>query len=282
MRARKKIPFYLWCLFYTACVFLPFIVLVITSLTTSEQIYSSLEFQWIPNPVSFEAYIKLFTDDPLAIDGISSIFRGFFNTLWMALLTVIVSLFISSLAAYAYEKIPFKGKETVFMFEVATMVIPTGTMTIPTYVFYESIGWTGTVLPMIIPGLFGGASAIFYFRSFMSGISNDLLEAGRVDGLSDFKAYFKIILPLSTPAIAAQFLFSFVGSYNSFMGPLLYLQYDDRRLTLQLVVNILQGIFSKANQICAIALLAMLPIIILYLFTQRFFIDGISSGGVKE
>lgn len=278
----SKILFYTWCLLYSVMVFFPFVVLILTSFTSAKQIYSSLNFTWFPKPVSFEAYTIIFTQDPIAIDGIPSILRGFINTLWMSLLTVIVGLLVSSLAAYVYSKFNFKGKETLFTIQIATMMIPAATLTIPKFVFYESIGWTNTVLPIIIPGMFGGASAIFFFRAFFSGISNDYLEAAKVDGLSDFSAFFRIIIPLSVPAFVAQFIFSFVANYNSFMAPLLYLQYDDRMMTLQLAVNTLQGIFTDANQICAIALLALLPLIILYLFSQRLFIEGISAGGIKE
>lgn len=269
-----SIVFLIWVLF-------PFLIVVITSFTTYQELMSTMDFIWFPKETTFENYLVFFQEDPLSVDGVPSILRGFFNTMWMTLLSTVVSLFLSGLAAYAYAKLRFPGKEVFFMLQIVTMMIPTACMTMPSYLFYEMIGWTGTPLPIIIPAMFGSASTIFFLRGYFAGISSEIVEAAKIDGLGDFRIYVKMIMPLGIPAMMAQFIFLFITGYNNYMGPLLYLQQEEQ-YTLQLALSMLQTIFSDANQKCAAIVIALVPILIVYAFCQRFIIAGITVGGGKE
>lgn len=260
----------------------PFYVIFTTSITSIQEILGSMRFVWFPESPTFQAYADIFHDPISEITGMPIMLIGFLNTLWMTLLPLIVSLFISGLAAFAYAKLKFKGKEALFMFELVTMMIPGATLTIPTFIFYDNLHWTNTVLPMIIPGMFGGATTIFFLRSYMMSIPTETVEAAKIDGLGPLGTYIRIMLPQTYPAFVAQFIFGFVGGYNSYMGPLLYLQYDEKRYTLQLALSEITKMFPDANQHCAGAILALIPLIIVFLIFQKLFIEGISIGGGKE
>ena len=281
----SKVGFYVFCGFLTLCVIIPFYVVFVTSITSWQEIaQSGLEkgFIWWPSKIDFSSYKKIFETDYNAINGIPTLLRAFFNTIWMTLFTVGFNLFFSSLAAYAYTKVQFKGKEAIFMIQLATMMIPGATMTIPSVVFYNMLGWVGTRLPVLIPGMFGGASAIFFFRSYFQGISNEYFEAAKIDGLGEFECFLRIMIPLSVPAYVAQFIFMFVNHYNSYTSSLIYLSYDPSVYTLQYVVDYLTSSYEETNAKCAIALTALVPLIVIYLFAQKLFIEGVQAGGGKE
>ena len=162
-------------------------------------------------------------------------------------------------------------------------MIPLGAFGIISYIFYSMIGWTGTVLPLIVPGLFGSVGTMFFLRMYFDGVPKQIFEAARIDGLGQFGCFFRMMIPLAVPAFVAQFIFGFVGGYNSYMGPLLYLPQDDASTwTLQLALSKIQDIFpNDANIRCASMLLGMVPLVVLYGFCQKLFIEGIAVGGVK-
>lgn len=280
-----KIVCYVLLVLYTIWLFLPMYTIVATSFTSSEELTGSLEFVWLPK-LSFEAYDELFTGDVNAMNtGIPSILLGFFNTMWITLIPLLCGLLVSGLASYVYSKRKFKGKKTMFAITVATMTFPLGAFSMVSYIFYEAIGWVGTPLPLIIPGLFGGAGTVFFITMYMQGIPDSLVEAARIDGLGFWGTFFKVMLPLAKPAFIAQFIFGFVGGYNSYMGPMLYLKGNDYMITLQLVLQQVTKIFPGAgsdNIYCASAVVGMLPLIIIYIFLQEYFIEGITQGGDKE
>ena len=262
---------------------LPFYVLFVTSIAPYQELMGSMSFIWWPEEVTWDAFIPFISTDNILADDIGiPILHGFFNTLWSTLLTTIVSLFVSGLAAYSYSKIRFRGKEALFMFQLATMMIPMATMTVPSLIWYETLGWTHSWFPIIIPGLFGGATTIFFLRSYMASVPNETLEAAKIDGLGSFRIFLRIVLPQTVPAFIAQFIFAFVGGYNNYMGPLLYLSSDAQNYTLQLVITELRIFYNQPGQVCASCLIALVPLIIVYVIFQRFFIEGISIGGGKE
>lgn len=270
---------------YTIWVLMPFLVLVITSVTSENELNASLHFIWWPQEFSLEAYSTVLVDDIYAQllygDGFSSILHGFFNTLWQVVPTTLIGLFVSGLSAYAFAKIPFKGKSGLFLCVLATMMIPGAVLTMPSYLFYDAIHWTDSVLPLIIPGLFGGAGITFFLRQFFMVLPNELIEAARIDGLSDFGCYVRIIMPLSVPAFLAQGVFMFIGGYNNYQGPLLYLSNLPELAPLQLALSLFQGGYGNPAVQCASALIALLPLLIIYCFAQKFFTQGIAMSGLK-
>lgn len=293
-RSKKKLSIgdiltYIVLLVYTVFVFFPILTILITSFVPSTELAVSKEFVWLPEQgFTLEGYQKIFQYDVYQmLTGIPGLLLGFLNTMWMTLIPLIVGLLISGLSAYAFSKLQFAHKETYFRFSVLISMIPLGAFSIISYVFYSNIGWTGDlgVLPLIIPGLFGGISTMFFLRTYFDGIPDALVEAASIDGLGVFGTYFKIMLPLAKPAFIAQFIFGFVAGYNNYLGPLLYLDQKPEFVTLQLYLKNINGLFPEAgssNIYCAAAILGMIPLIILYCFAQKWFIEGVAMGSVKE
>lgn len=289
---KKKKPFpvgkiflYASLIAYSVFLMLPFYTIIISAFTDHAELDSSLTFIWWPKTFSLQSFVNLVEYDVMYLEtGIPSIIVGFFNTIWITCVPTVVGLFVAGLAAYVYAKIKLPGKNIFFAIEMATMMIPLGSMQVVSYLFYNSIlGWNGTAFPLIVPGMFGSATLIFFLRTYFEGISNEILEAAKIDGKSVFGIYFSIMLPLSLPAFVAQFIFGFVGGYNDYVGPMLYLTGNKMMVTLQLAVSNIQSSFAKYPEtICASAVLSMIPLVTIYCLCQKLFINGIAVGGGKE
>lgn len=281
----KKVICYVCLIVYALWLLLPMYSILVTSFTSSSVLVSNDSFVWFSKP-TIEPYKKIFeTDLYLDITGVPGLLLGFINTMWMTLLPLLVGLLISGLSAYSFSKIKFKGKELLFAFEIIIMVFPLGAFGIITQIFYYQLDWVPGVLPIIIPGMFGSIGTMFFLRMYMDGISNGVLEAAKIDGLGYWGIFFKIVVPLAKPAFIAQFIFGFVGGYNNYMGALLYLSGDYELVTLSLYLGEITKLFNSTgdeNIHCAAAVLGMLPLIILYIIMQRYFLEGIAMGGEKE
>lgn len=281
----KKVICYVCLIAYTLWLFLPMYTIFVTSFTSSSELVAAETFVWLPK-FSVEAYRSIFeTDIYIEQTGMPGLLLGFVNTMWMTLLPLIIGLLVSGLSAYSFSKIKFKGKEVLFAAEIIIMVFPLGAFGIITQIFYYQINWVPSVLPIIIPGMFGSIGTMFFLRMYMDGISDGLLEAAKIDGLGYWGIFFKIVLPLAKPAFIAQFIFGFVGGYNNYMGALLYLSGEPQLVTLSLYLGEITTLFNNTGDEsihCAAAVLGMLPLIILYIFMQRYFIEGIAMGGEKE
>ena len=276
---------------YSLWLLMPFFVILVTSFTSNAEYAEATGYIWWPKNFSFEGYERLFSDDPYMIGGIPSLLRGFLNTMWITLLPLFSSLFMSLLVAYCYSKYNFPCKNLLFMITVTLMFVPTGAFGFVSYMFYQNIGWTegyAAWLPMIVPGLFASAGTVFFLRPYLEGINKEIIEAAQIDGMGFWQIFFAIIIPLSKPALIAQFIFGFVGGYNNYSGAMLYLNDQIESMwTLQLSLQKLIAYLSTSASgdyafRCATALMAMLPLIVVYLFCQKFFIEGISFGGGKE
>lgn len=292
---RRSVPVgnvvtYVVLLAYTVILFAPFIIILFESFTGDVEIGSRQSFYLFPHEWTIEGYEVIFTLDPNAINGVPSLLVGFFNTMWQTLIPLIGGLLTSAFSAYIFSKFRFPGRRVLFMVTVLTMMLPMGAFGFVSYLFYMKLGWVGDagVLPIIIPGLFGGAGTVFFLRSYFdSALSNEVLEAAKIDGAGSFRIFFTIVLPLAKPALIAQFLFGFVGGYNSYSTALLYLYPNKGMWTLQLALSELVSMVSQDgsgydNAQCASALIAILPLILLYVFVQKYFIEGINIGGGKE
>lgn len=293
-KAKKRIPVativtYIVLAFYLLVLFMPFLVIVCTSFTSDYEI-GAYDFHLFPYEWTGEGYELIFTLDPNAVNGVPSLLIGFLNTMWQTLLPTCVSLLVSALVAFVYSKYRFPGRKAFFLANVFTMMLPLGAFGFVGYLFYVNIGWVGGargLLPLIIPGLFGSAGTIFFLRTYYdSGLSNEVIEAARLDGANTVQLFFAIALPLAKPAILAQFLFAFVGGYNSYSAQLMYLYNEKSLWNLQLALSELTGMLSEGNGYnnakCAAAFISMLPLIILYVSMQKYFIEGINIGGGKE
>ena len=188
---------------------------------------------------------------------------------------------VAALAAFAFAKLEYKSKNVLFAILLGTMMIP-GTITlIPSYVIFDKIGWVDTFLPLMIPAMLGGASCVFFLRQFYFSIPNDLMDAAKIDGLGNFGIFFSIMLPLSMPALIAQLVLAFVSSYNAYLGPLLYLQ-SPEKYTLQIALQFFKGTYTTDwAVVMAGATVSLIPTLALYLFGQKYFIEGIATSGMK-
>lgn len=283
-----RVLIFIILLVYTLFLFFPIFTILLTSFIPSQELATSTDFIWWSKDMSLEAYKTIFAYDSYTdLVGVPGLVLGFFNTLWLTLIPLLIGLMMAGLSAYAFSKHNFPFKEKLFKFSVIIRSIPLGAFGVISYVFYSAIGWTGEngFLPLLIPGMFGSISMMFFLRLYFDGISNSLIEAATLDGAGFFRCFKDVMLPLAKPAFIAQFIFGFVGGYNNYLGPMLYLQNQPRYVTLQLYLSEIRNLFPNTgseNIYCAAAILGMLPLIVIYCFLQKYFIEGVSAGGVKE
>lgn len=279
---------YIALIAYTIFLFMPMVTVLITSLIPSKELAVRDGFIWWSDNVNLDAYKAIFLNDSYRnLVGMPGLVLGFINTMWLTLIPLCVGLMTAGFAGFSFSKMNFPFKERLFKFSVIIRMIPLGAFGIISYVFYSNIGWTGDLgfLPLLVPGMFGGIGTMFFLRLFFDGIPDSLVEAARLDGAGFFETFFKVMFPLAKPAFISQFIFGFVGGYNSYLGPQLYLQNQPQFVTLQLYLSQIRDLFRTAgseNIYCAAALLGMIPLIIIYCFMQKYFIEGITVGGVKE
>lgn len=204
------------------------------------------------------------------------------NTLIIVALSLVGMVLSSAIAAYGFARVPFPGRNAMFAVCLATMMIPFPVLMVPTYMIFKQLGWIGTFLPLWVPAWFGSAFNIFLLRQFFLGLPQELEESALLDGCSRWGCFWRIILPLSRPALAVVALFHILFVWNDFLGPLIYLSHQ-HQYTLALGLQALQ---TKAgdtpwNELMAASLLIVIPVIILFLFAQRTFIQGIATSGLK-
>ena len=204
------------------------------------------------------------------------------NTLILCVLTVTGTVLSSSLAAYGFSRIDWRGRNKVFMVCLATMMVPFPVTMVPMYCLFRWLGWVGTLKPLWVGSFFAGAFNVFLLRQFFMTIPKDLSEAARIDGCSEFRIFWQIILPLCRPALMVVALFQFMYTWNDFLGPLIYLTKQED-YTLALGLQLFQSQFggTEWHYLMAASTLVALPIIVLFFFTQKTFIEGISMTGIK-
>ena len=206
-------------------------------------------------------------------DGL--LWRAYLNSFLIAALSTAGTLFTSSLAAFAFAKIRFKGSKPIYGLFIATLMIPGQVTMLPLFMMFAKIGWTNSFLPLIVPGVMINTYGVFMLRSFIVSIPNGLLEAAEIDGCGWFGKYFKIILRLIKPALVTLGLFTFIGSWNNYMGHLIYLS-DERLTTIPLLMT-----GANWGRIMAASTLSIVPIAIVYLACQKYFVQGIATTGMK-
>ncbi len=205
------------------------------------------------------------------------------NTLLLCLLTVTGTVISSALAAYGFSRIEWKGRDKLFLVALATMMIPFPVVMVPLYCLFRALGLIGTLQPLWIGSFCAGAFNVFLLRQFFRTIPQSLSDAARIDGCSELQIFLRIILPMSKPAMLVVALFQFMGTWNDFLGPLLYLT-DQKDFTLALGLQAFQSRQggTEWNYLMAASAIVILPVILLFFFTQRTFIEGIATTGIKE
>lgn len=204
------------------------------------------------------------------------------NTIMLCCLTVAGTVISNSLVAYAFARMRWKGRDLAFGITIATMMVPFPVLMVPIFGLFRDFGWIGTFRPLWVPAFFGSAFSIFLLRQFFRTIPMELSEAAKIDGCSEWRIYRQIVLPLAKPALAVVALFTFMGTWNDFLGPLIYLQ-DQSTFTLGLGLQAYQSQHggTQWHHLMAASTIVVAPVILLFFFTQRLFIQGIALTGIK-
>ena len=248
----------------------PFSIPLATSFQ-SEFEANGVRFHLIPEDFTWQAY----QDVLFKKMGGTSVLKGLINTLWIYLPGIIIGILTSSMAAYAFAKLEFRLKGFMFAVLLGTMMLPNCMSTIASYLMYDTIGWINTPWPLMVPRMFGSISIVFFLKQYYAGIPDDIMGAAKVDGLGVVGIFFKIMLGLAKPAMFAQFILAFIGAYNDYMGPLLYLQ-DASMYTLQIALAFFAGVYTENWPLrMAATIVSMLPLIIMYLISQRYVLKGL-------
>lgn len=253
----------------------PFVWMVSTSLKPLEETMS-IPPRWLPSRVLWQNY-------PEAIAAMGHFWLYAANTLFLCVMNVAGTVLSSSLAAYGFSRIEWRGRDRVFWLLLATMMIPFPVIMVPVYSLFKSLGWIGTFQPLWVPAFLAGAFNVFLLRQFFLGLPKDISEAARIDGCSELRIFFTIILPLAKPALLVVALFQFMATWNDFLGPLIFLV-DQKQFTLALGLQSFQSQQGGTpwNYLMAASTLIVLPVLILFFFSQRSFVQGIATTGGKN
>ncbi len=271
-RRLVKVLVYLLLVGFALIQFLPFVWALSTSFKTSAEINVGFPPKWIPDNPTLQSYADIFT---LADFG-----RWYFNSFLVGIITTIFTLFFSSTAGYAFARIPFPGRNLIFGGVVATMMIPGVITLIPVYILLKTLGLIDTIQGLIIPFMVTNFG-IFLMRQFFLSIPNELEEAARVDGAGRVRTFVQIALPLARPALSALTIFTFMGRWNDFLLPLIIISKPEL-YTLPLGMSTFRGQYKTDwGLLMSGSIMVMIPIVILYVFLSRFFIEGIAYTGLK-
>ena len=259
---------------------IPLLWMISTSLKEAQDLVGN---RWIPSRLAWENYVDAFSFGMWP--------QWTLNTVIITVLSVIGQVLSSSRVAYAFSRVRWRGRDTLFSLVLATMMLPSVVTMIPQFVLFANLPavgfigsrvWTNTYLPLIVPAFTGSAFYIFLLRQFMRGIPQDLTDAARIDGAGELRIWWSLIMPMTKPALAVVAIFTFQGAWQDFMGPLLYLQREEL-YTLQIGLRVFEHAAGGApawNWLMAASLAVMMPVLLVFLFFQRYFIEGITLSGM--
>lgn len=252
---------------------LPFCWVISTSLRLPGESFK-LPPSFFPTDFYYQNYLDVFHKFPFA--------RFMFNSILVAVTVVVLNMLVTTMAGYAFSRIPFKGRNVVFLLFLAGMMIPSQATMIPVYVVMSKLGLVGSLWAIILPATINPLS-IFFVRQFMLTIPGSYEEAAYIDGAGRVQIYLRIILPMSKPVIVMTALLNFLGSWNNFMGPLIYLS-DWNQMTLPIGLRVLQGYMGTGSIgviLAGVAISILIPTI-LYMVGQRYFLEGVTLSGLKS
>jgi multiple sugar transport system permease protein len=259
---------------------IPLLWMISTSLKEAQDLVGT---RWIPTRLAWENYVDAFSFGMWP--------QWTLNTVIITVLSVIGQVLSSSLVAYAFSRLRWRGRDALFSIVLATMMLPSVVTMIPQFVLFANLPafgfmgskvWINTFLPLIVPAFTGSAFYIFLLRQFMRGIPQDLSDAARIDGAGELRIWWSIIMPMTKPALAVVAIFTFQGAWQDFMGPLLYLQ-SEKWYTLQLGLRQFEAAAGGSpawNWLMAASLMVMLPVLIVFIVFQRYFIEGFNFSGL--
>lgn len=269
-----RISAYLLLILAGLIMVLPFYYMIITSLKPDAETISTTIRLWVEEP-SLKAYRDLL--DPQGVPFLRSVL----NSVLIATVTVAGNLVLCPLAGYAFAKHKFPGRDRIFVALLTTMMIPGTVLLVPGFLLARDLGWLNTWLPLTVPAM-AGVFGVFLSRQFIRNIPDSLIEAAKIDGCSELRIFATVVMPLCKPLLATLGIFAFLGSWNSFLGPLVILR-DEELLTLPLVMALLQGRFAgNQNVQMAGAVISIVPVLMIFMLFQRQIVESLASSGLKE
>lgn len=264
---------YLLLIGVSAFMVLPFFWMLSTSLKPAAEIFRNPPL-WISPNMSFDSYLDLIQN--------RNILRILMNTIVIASLATLLRLFFSSLAGFGFAKYKFPGSAPLFTILLATMIVPFTVMMVPTFVMMTRFGWVDSIKPLIIPGA-ASAFGIFFMRQYISSINDELLDAARIDGASEWAIYWRVIVPIIAPGLTSLGLIFFMGTWNDFLWPLVILK-SPENFTLPIAIrSYIDGVIGRPvyNLQMAASVISILPLLVIFLVFQRRYFEGITAGAVK-
>jgi multiple sugar transport system permease protein len=253
-------------------ILLPFAWLISASLKTTGQYFAD-PIQWIPSPIVWSNYVEAFTQYGFAVFVVNSVF--------LAGYAMIVNTLVSSLVGFGFARFRFPGRTVWFILMLSTLMLPAQALTIPLYITFKNFGWIDTFLPIMVPQLFGSAFSVFLYRQFFMGLPRELDEAARIDGCSNLRIWWNIILPQSRPVIVVVAIFTFLASWRDAWGPLIYLNSQSNRTIPLGLLYFSNGYTAVYPQMMAATVVALVVPVILYALGQRYIDSGVAIAEVK-
>lgn len=264
---------YVFLIFVSFTCIFPFLWMLFSSVKTPAEVTNTVTLTFFSHDPQWANYVTVFEK--------INVWRGFLNTMTVEIATIPICVFTSGLSAFAFSKMDLKHKNVHLMIQLSALMIPYACVVLPLYRAYFTLNLTNTLWPLVLPSLFGGVSMMFFFVQFQRSIPSAIFDAAKVDGAGYFIQYCLIMVPMMGPAIAAQVIFMFVGNWNDFFAPSLYLTQTES-MTLQIMLKALSdGNKSDLPLAFAGAVIASIPLYVIYLVFQRYFIEGMAISGVK-
>ncbi|NJM08363.1 carbohydrate ABC transporter permease [Candidatus Gracilibacteria bacterium] len=251
---------------------LPFFWMISTSLKAEGDVLR-VPPQWLPNPIVWSNYAESWTALPMG--------QAYVNSLKVASISTIGTILSSSLAGFAFAKLHFYGRGWLLLVLLATLMVPVQATLIPTYILFRWFGWLDTHWPLIVPAVLTNAYGVFLFRQFFRTIPDDLADAARVDGAGPLRIYAQIFLPLAIPAVAALGILDFMYYWNEYLLPLIFLSSVDRFTLPLMLASFQNGYTTQWSLLMAASAIALVPVMLVYLLAQRYFVEGIALTGLK-
>ncbi len=269
--AISKTLIYAILILITALMLIPFIWMLSASLKMNKDVFS-FPIQWIPESPRWRNYVDIWTKIPLL--------TFVKNSAKLTIIVTLLQLFTSSFAAYAFAKMNFKGKNLLFLGYIATIAVPWQAYMVPQFMMMRAWNLNNTHLAIICLQAFS-AFGVFLMKQFYEGVPSELCEAARIDGLSEYGIWFKVMLPLSKPALSTLTIFTFVSTWNDFLGPLIYLTKNEVK-TIQIGLRMFISQYSaEYGLIMAASVIALIPVLIIFLSLQKYFVQGVATAGLK-
>ena len=270
--AVSKTIVYIILIVITLMMIVPFLWMLSASIKSNREVFLMDPFVFIPEVPKWDNYVKIWTKIPLL--------KFVENTVILTIVVTVLQLITSSFAAYSFAKLKFKHRNTLFLAYIATIAMPWQVYMVPQFIMMRSMGLNDKLMAMICLQAFS-AFGVFLMKQFYEGIPDDLCEAARIDGMSEYKIYASIMLPLSKPALSTLTIFTFVNTWNDYLGPLIYLRSEEKK-TIQLGLKMFIGQYTaEYGLIMAGSVLSLIPVIIVFLCLQKYFVEGVASTGLK-